>query len=215
MKNLLGPALKYFLLFTVIYGVLTAISMTPAVSGFCSKIYRAPTLPILQSLLSKAYLQIKPDGAFNENLRFEFASKAHVQEQMQLAKQTGKAMANIEGRNNLVNFHNLFLAFFLFLTVLILLSPISWKEKILGMAVGTILYYFYTVFKLYLVELLFFNQPEIAIYQTGPTALKIASSIRFCMTMGTNVLVILFIWAVIVLKKDNWRSMLGEGLTGK
>ncbi len=209
MKALLRPALKYFALFIVLYGILTAISMTPAVGEFCNRVYRKPTEPILAALLPKAYLQIKAEGALYDTLRIEFASKAQVSEQIAIAKRTGQAMTRIDGMNNLVNFQNLFTSFFVFLVVLVLLSPASWQQKVKGIVIGTFIYYLYTVFKLYLVELIYFNEPNIAIYQTHPTVLSIAQGIRYWMTVSTNALVVLVIWAVLILKKDNWQALLG------
>lgn len=207
MKTLIGPTIKYFALFILLYGALTGISLIPQVGDWCNGLYRKPTEPILRWMLPKAYLQIKADGAYKETLRIEFASKAAVAAQTANAKKG--VMATIAGTSNDVNFHNLFLSFFLFYVALVLLSPISWKEKIISTVTGTVLYYLYTVFKLYLVQLMVFNQPDIAIYQTGPTALNLVKGIRFCMTLGTNVLVVLLIWAVLVLKKSNWRGLLG------
>ena len=208
MKTLVGPALKYLVLFIVLYSVLTAISMVPKVGGFCNRMYRNPTQPILQAMLPKAYLQIKAEGEMNETLRIEFASKSLVEQQLATAKRTGQPMASITGLNNQVNFQNLFLSFFLFYLVLVMLSPISWGKKCWSLVLGTLLYYFYTVFKLYLVELIFFNEPTIAIYQTGETALKLAKGARFFMNLGSNVLVVLVIWAALVLKKGNWGRVL-------
>jgi len=210
MKALLIPALRYFALFIVLYGILTAISMTPAVGEFCNRIYRKPTEPILAALLPKAYLQIKAEGALYDTLRIEFASKAQVLEQIAIAKKTGQAMTRIDGMNNLVNFQNLFTSFFVFLVVLVLLSPVSWQQKVKGIVIGTFIYYLHTVFKLYLVELIYFNEPNIAIYQTNPTLLSIAKGIRYWMTVSTNALVVLIIWAVVILKKDNWQALLGR-----
>lgn len=210
MKALIGPALKYFVLFVLLYGILTGISMVPAVGEFCNRIYRKPTESILSAMLPAAYLQIKAEGDFYETLRIEFASKAKVQEQMETAKRTGQAMTNVTGIHNQVNFQNLFTSFFLFLVVLVLLSPVSWSQKAKGIIIGTLLYYLHTVFKLYLVELIFFNEPQVAIYQTNSTVLSIAKGIRYCMTLSTNVLVVLVIWAVLVLKKDNWQALLGR-----
>jgi hypothetical protein len=209
MKALLRPALRYFALFIVLYGILTAISMSPSVGEFCNRIYRKPTEPILAALLPKAYLQIKAEGALYDTLRIEFASKAQVSEQIAIAKRTGQAMTRIDGMNNLVNFQNLFTSFFVFLVVLVLLSPVSWQQKVKGIVIGTFIYYLYTVFKLYLVELIYFNEPNIAIYQTHPTLLSIAQGIRYWMTVSTNALVVLVIWAVLILKKDNWQALLG------
>lgn len=211
MQTLLGPALKYFALFILLYGVLTGISLVPQVGKVCNQLYRSPTEAILGKMLSKAYIQIKAEGSSYETLRVEFASKALVKQQMAEAEKTGQKMANIAGQTNMVNYHNLFLSFFLFYFVLVFLSPITWKEKLFSMAVGTLLYYAYTVFKLYLILLIFFNQPDTLIYQTGDFALRLVKGIRFCMTLGANVLVVLLIWAVLVLRKGNWRAALGRG----
>ena len=210
MKTLLPAALKYFTLFIVLYGLLTAISLIPKVGETCNRIYRQPTATILSKMLPKAYIQMKGEGDYFETLRIEFASKAVVKEQMAIAKKTGQPMANITGTNNLVNFQNLFLSYLLFYVVLVLLSPINWIQKIVSLLVGTALFYIYTVFKLYLILLIFFNQPDIAIEQTDATTLQIYKNIRFCMTMGTNGLLVLVLWAVLVLKKNNWMSLLGE-----
>jgi hypothetical protein len=58
--------------------------------------------------------------------------------------------------------------------------------------------------------LIFFNQPDIAIEQTNATTLQIYKNIRFCMTMGTSGLLVLLLWAILVLKKNNWMGLLGE-----
>lgn len=210
MKTLIRSALKYFVLFIVLYSVLTAIVLVPKVGQVCNQWYRNPTQPILSSMLPKAYLQIKPEGDHFETLNIQFASKIQVDQQMAEAKKTGKPMANIVGANNLVNYHNLFLSFLLFYVVLVLLSPISWKSKLIDLIAGSLLFYAFTLIKLYLILLIFFNEGENPIYQTGATALQIAKNVRFCMTLGTSVLMVLLIWAVLVLKRNNWMGLLGE-----
>ncbi len=209
MKTLIRSALKYFALFVVLYGILTAIVLIPKVGQVCNQWYRSPTQPVLSWMLPKAYLQIKPEGDNFETLNIQFASREQVDRQMTEAKKTGQPMANIVGANNLVNFHNLFLSFLLFYVVLVLLSPISWKSKLIDLVAGSLLFYAYTVIKLYLILLIFFNEGDNPIYQTGATALQIAKNVRFCMTLGTSVLMALLIWAVLVLKRNNWMGLLG------
>ncbi len=211
MQPLLRSALKYFGLFLLLYGAMTAISLVPSVGAAFNAAYRQPTEPILKSLLSKAYLQLKTEVGKPDVLRVEYASKEQVQRQMAEAKQSGQANARIVGRDNLISFYNLFLSFWLFLVALILLSPISWKEKALGIVVGSLLFYLYTVLKVYLAMLVIFNQPDIAIYQTGDFWLKIGRSILYFMTLGTNVLVVLLLWALAAFRRGNWREVLKVG----
>jgi hypothetical protein len=214
MQPLFRAALKYFGLFLLLYGAMTALSLVPSVGATFNAAYRQPTEPILKSLLSKAYLQLKTEDGKPDVLRVEYASKAQVQQQMAEAKQSGQASARIVGRDNLISFYNLFLSFWLFLLALILLSPISWKEKALGMVVGSLQFYLYTVLKVYLAMLVIFNQPDIAIYQTGEFWLKTGQSILYFMTLGTNVLVVLLIWALVAFRRGNWREVLKVGPRG-
>ncbi|MCB0517511.1 MAG: hypothetical protein H6577_02195 [Lewinellaceae bacterium] len=208
MQPILRSALKYFGLFILLYGAMTAISLIPAVGAAFNAAYRQPTEPILKSLFSKAYLQLKTEQGKPDVIRVEYASKLQVQQQMEEAKLTGKAAASITGRDNLISFYNLFLSFWLFLAALVLLSPISWKEKGIGLLAGTVLFYLYTVLKVYLAQLSLFNQPDIAIYQTGEFWLNTSRSILYFMTLGTNVLVVLLIWALVAFRKGNWRELL-------
>ena len=59
MQEIIKSALKYFGFFLLIYGSLTAVSLIPAVGSLFNQIYRSATQPILQTTLSKAYIQLK------------------------------------------------------------------------------------------------------------------------------------------------------------
>lgn len=126
-----------------------------------------------------------------ETLCIEFASKAAV------VAQNGKcqkgAMATITGHEQQREFPQPVSQFFSVLCGAGFALPHLLENKIISMVAGTVSYDC-MVFKLYLIQLMFFNQPDIAIYQTGPTALNLVKGIRFCMTLGTNVLVVLLIW---------------------
>ncbi len=209
MQGLLKAAIRYFVFFILLYGTLSAVSFIPAVGNACNVAYCSPTKPILQTLLSKAYINLKQIDDNPDIIKVEFASKELVQQQQAAAKKLGQAKASIQGHDFEFGFYNLFLSFFLFLVVLILLSPLSKKEKLVGLLSGGLLFYFFTVFKMYLALLSHFNEPEIAVYQTGETWLNISSSILYFMTLGANVLVVLVIWAWLVFRKNNWKEMLG------
>ncbi len=208
MKDLTGPALRFLGKFLLLFGLLTALTYAPSVGGFLNLAYRKTAEPLLKSALPKAYLQMKAEGPVSETLRIEFASKEKVAQQLAEAKRAGRAAADIKGDNNLVNFHNLFLSFFLFYVSLVTLSPIGWRAKLGATLLGGLLYWGYSVLKLYLVELIFFNEPHIGIYQTGAFALNLAKGLRYCMTLGANVLVVLLLWAGLVLRKGNWAQLL-------
>ncbi len=208
MQSIAKAALKYFGFFILLYGAMTLVSLIPSVGAACNTVYRTPTESILQALFSKAYLQLKEVEDNPNIIRAEFASKEIVKQQTEDARLSGKTKASIQGKDFEISFYNLFLSFYLFLVALILLSPLTKKEKAVGLFVGMVLYYLYTVFKMYLALLSHFNEPEIAIYHTGSGTLNVAQSILFFMTLGTNVLVVLVIWAWLVFRKNNWKDML-------
>lgn len=209
MQQIIKSALKYFGIFILIYGTLTAISLLPPVGSAFNHLYRQPSQFILQTTLPKAYIQLKSDNTAPDLIRAEFASKEKVQQQIEEAKKTGQAKTPIQGNSFEFGFYNLFLSFILFLFVLILLSPLNKKEKIISILIGTLIFYFYSVFKMYLALLSHFNEPEIAIYQTGGSTLKFAQSILYYMSLGTNMLVVLIIWAVFVFRKNNCSALFG------
>ncbi len=210
MQDIVKNALKYFGFFILLYGALTLISLIPVVGSFFNNIYRQSTQPILQTTLPKAYIQLKSEKNNPDLIRVEFASKEKVRQQIEAARKAGRASAPIQGNTFEFGFYNLFLIFFLFLFSLILLSPLNLKEKIIGILIGSILFYLYSVFKMHLALLSHFNEPEIAVYNTGDTALNITQSILYFMSLGMNVLVVLVIWAVLVFRKNNWKELLGS-----
>ena len=174
MHGIVKKGIKYFGLFILIYGALTLISIIPAVGSFFNSMYRQATQPILQTSLSKTYIRLKSEKSQPDLIRVEFASIEKVKEQMETARKAGQKSAPIQGNSFEFGFYNLFLTFFLFLVSLVLLSPLPLKEKILGILIGALVYYLFTVLKMHLALLIHFNEPEIAVYSTGETSLNIA-----------------------------------------
>lgn len=208
MKSILRPAIKFFLAFLLLYSVLIGLSLLPQVTGFMNKMYQKPTEPILKSLLSKAYLQLRSDAASPEVIWVEYASRQQVESQMQQASAEGQKAMSVQGNNTKVEFYNLFLTFFLFFVALMVLSPLDLKSKLWKMLAGAFLYYLYTVFKMWLALLNTFNQPEVGIYHLGAFSSKIIQSVLSFMTLGINLLVVLLLWIVLVFDKSNWEAFI-------
>ncbi|MEO1260625.1 MAG: hypothetical protein AAFZ15_17645 [Bacteroidota bacterium] len=135
-----------------------------------------------------------------------------MKKQLEAAKKSGQKKAPIQGNSFEFGFYNLFFSFFLFLVSLLLLSPVSHKEKIFGILIGSLLFYLYSVLKMHLALLSHFNMPEINVYQTSEGSLKIIRSILYFMSLGLNVLVVLIIWAVLAFRKDNWKKLLDKSV---
>ena len=161
-----------------------------------------------QGLFPKAYLQLRTDGSDPAIFWVEYASREQVMEQMARARDQSRQSMTVKGLNSPVHFFNLFLTFYWLFIALMVISPIPLWEKVGKLLIGTVLFYFYTVFKIWLQLMSTFNQPEIAIYSTGEGALRIIRACLSGLTLGANILVVLVLWVALVFNRDNWAAFL-------
>ena len=208
MRPVLRVALRFFVAFFLLYATLIGLSLIPRVGFFFSSLYQGPTEPLLQALLPNAFLQLRSDEADPNLIWIEYASKKQVMEQMAQAQGQNQRSMTVQGRNSPLQFYNLFLTFYLFFFALMVLSPIRFVEKMWKLALGTVLFYLFTVFKVWLQLMSTFNEPEIAIYSTAEFPLRIIRGCLASLTMGTNILLVLVLWIALVFNKDNWAVFL-------
>lgn len=207
MRSILTAGLKYFLWFLLLYGALTAVSLIPQVGAACNAIYRQPTEWLLKGLFPKAYLHLKARPGDADAIVVEYASKEKIA-QAQMEARTSGGQVQIPGKITDMKFYNMFLSFHLFFVALMLLSPITWKEKLTGIVIGSVLFYLFTVFRISLSLIVLFNQPDVAIYQTGAFWLNTSKSILYFLTLGVKVLVVLLLWVLLAFRKQNWKELL-------
>ena len=213
MRSILTAGLKYFLWFLLLYGALTAVSLIPQVGAACNAIYRQPTEWLLKGLFPKAYLHLKSRPGDADAIVVEYASKEKIA-QAQMEARTSGGQVQIPGKITDMKFYNMFLSFHLFFLALILLSPITWKEKLTGIVIGSVLFYLFTVFRISLSLIVLFNQPDVAIYQTGAFWLNTSKSILYFLTLGVKVLVVLLLWVLLAFRKQNWKELLRVKVKG-
>ena len=207
MRSILTAGLKYFLWFLLLYGALTAVSLIPQVGAACNAIYRQPTEWLLKGLFPKAYLHLKARPGDADAIVVEYASKEKIA-QAQMEARTSGGQVQIPGKITDMKFYNMFLSFHLFFFFFMLLSPITWKEKLTGIVIGSVLFYLFTVFRISLSLIVLFNQPDVAIYQTGAFWLNTSKSILYFLTLGVKVLVVLLLWVLLAFRKQNWKELL-------
>lgn len=205
MKPIIIAGLKYFLFFCLLYGTLTALSLIPQVGKTLNDIYRKPTQRILTSLFDKAHLQLGADKNDVDIIRVEYASKKMVQQQMRSA---GKTNVQINGRLYEFSFYNTFLSFYIFLLVLMLLSPLPRKEMLIGLLVGSILFYLFSVFRTSIALLFFFNDPVVDIYHYSDFWVEAIRKLNNFLTLGINLLIVLVLWITLAFRKKNWKKLL-------
>ncbi|MCG8329592.1 MAG: hypothetical protein MI974_17990 [Chitinophagales bacterium] len=205
MKPIIIAGLKYFFFFCLLYGTLTALSLIPQVGKTLNDIYRRPTQRILTSLFDKAHLQLGSDRNDVDIIRVEYASKKMVQQQMRSA---GKTNVQINGRLYEFSFYNTFLSFYIFLLVLMILSPLPRKEMLIGLLAGSILFYLFSVFRTSIALLFFFNDPVVDIYHYSDFWVEAIRKLNNFLTLGINLLIVLVLWITLAFRKKNWKKLL-------
>ncbi|MCB0520891.1 MAG: hypothetical protein H6577_14950 [Lewinellaceae bacterium] len=212
MKNF-TPLIKYFLLFLVLYSVLFGVFSIPSVAKFTADVYRPPTLLILQTLFPKAYLQLEPDAPPESDpytIRAVFISKTKIEEFKSQARQQGAGEVTLGAKEYDIYFHLLFTSFWLFLVVLILITPLGWKDKLVGVLMGSLLFYCYTVLKISIFLLDVFNRSQYDMYKLGVTGSEVAGWLSYVLkSLGLSAFVVIFMWVLVAFRKSNWRGVIG------
>ena len=211
MKNYTS-LLKYFGLFLLIYAILFGVFSTTPVAAVVNNFYRSVTTPILQSFFPKAYLKLEKDSPPESDIftiRAVFTSKKNIEEAQQAARQQGAAKVDLKAQEYDLYLHRLFTSFILFLISLITITPIGWKQKILAIISGGLLFYAYTVFKIFIFLADLFNRSDLAIYDLSETGGNIVEGVSYTIkSLGMSALIVVIIWVFVAFRKSNWKTIL-------
>ncbi|MEO1261010.1 MAG: hypothetical protein AAFZ15_19575 [Bacteroidota bacterium] len=204
--------LKYFGFFMLLYLLLFFLFSTTPVASVINNTYRSVTTPVLESIFPKAYLKLEKDSPPESDIytiRAVFTSKALIEEAQQAARQQGSKKVDLKAQEYDLYLHRLFTSFFLFLISLIIITPINWKQKLLAILTGSILFYGYTVFKIYIFLADLFNRSGLDIYSLSDTGGSIVQGISYVIkSLGTSALVVVIIWILTAFRKSNWKEIL-------
>lgn len=211
MKNY-STLLKYFGLFLLLYFVLFGMFSTLPVATFTNNFYRSITTPILQSFFPKAYLKLEKDSPPESDIftiRAVFTSKQKIAEAQQAARQQGAAKVDMKAQEYDIYLHRLFTSFILFLFSLILITPIGWKQKIVAVLIGGILFYAFSVLKIFIFLADLFNRSGLDVYNLSETGGAIIEGISYTIkSLGMSALVVVVIWVLVAFRKSNWKGIL-------
>lgn len=205
MKPILMAGLKYFLYFCLLYGTLTMISLIPQVGSALNSMYRFPTEAILKKAFPSVHLQLSASQDDVDNIKVEYISKKRL---AQIQQSAGQATVQVTGRSYAFYFYNTFLSFHLFFVSLMLLSPLPRRELIIGLIIGTLLYYLFSVFRVAMALAFFFNDPEADIFHASDFWVSVLKGINEFLTLGINLLVVLILWVGLAFRRNNWRKLL-------
>jgi hypothetical protein len=213
MKNF-SPLIKYFFAFLLLYSLLFGLFSLPSVATVTANAYRPPTLLLLQVFFPKAHLQLEPDAPPESDpytIRAVFISKAKIEEFKAQARQQGAGQVTLDATEYDIYFHLLFTSFWLFLLAMVLITPMSWKDKLLGALAGSFLFYLYTVFKIYIFLLDLFNRSQYDMYKLGETGSEVVEGLSYVLkSLGLSAFVVIFIWVLVAFRKSNWRGLLSK-----
>ena len=211
MKNY-NTLFKYFGVFLLVYSVLFGIFSTTPVATFTNNTYRSITTPILQSIFSKAYLKLEQDSPPESNIytiRAVFTSKKIIEQAQQAARQQGAAKVDLKAQEYDLYLHRMFTTFLLFLISLIVITPIGWRQKIAASIIGALIFYVFTVFKIFIFLADLFNRSDMDLYKVSAMGGSVLEGISYVIkSLGTSALVVVIIWILTAFKKNNWKEIL-------
>lgn len=206
------PLFKYLGGFLLLYFFLYFLMSIPAIARLSSNIYRATTQPVLESFFSKAYLKLQSDNTANPDpnlIRLVYAGKKEIQEQTELARQRGDKSIKMKATESDLYFNLFFTTFFVFLVALILVTPISFKDKIIAFFLGSFLFYLYTLLKLTIFLFNLFNKSVYQMYKLGDFASGLFEGLTNLLTsLGFSSFIIILIWVFVAFRKSNWKDLL-------
>lgn len=205
MKPILMAGLKYFLYFCLLYGTLTMISLIPQVGSALNSMYRSPTEAILKKAFPSVHLQLSAGQDDVDNIKVEYISKKRLS---QIQQSAGTATVQVTGQSYAFYFYNTFLSFYLFFVSLMLLSPLPRRELMIGLIIGTLLYYLFSVFRVAMALAFFFNDPEADIFHASEFWVSVIKGINEFLTLGINLLVVLILWVGLAFRRNNWQKLL-------
>ena len=213
MKNLI-PILKYFGLFIAIYAALFSLASMSSVATAINNAYRTVSEPMLQSIFPKAYLELEADAPPESDpntFRAVFTSKTKIEAAKAAARQKGSSKVDLKATEYDIYLNLLFTSFWLFLVTLILITPIGLRQKLVALVVGSILFFAYTFFKVFIFLLDLFNRSSFDMYKLSERGGNFVESISYVVkSLGMSAFVVIFIWILVAFRKSNWREMLGK-----
>ena len=207
MKEIIQSGLKFFLIFLVLYGALVAFSLIPAVTSASNFLYRKPTQSLIRVLLPQAHIQLKEGLESPHVIRVEYISKEKLNAYMK-QRQAGAERVSVQGFDFQIYFFNIFLSFYILLLSLLILSPTSKREKLIGIVIGSILFYLFSLFRVYILLLKTFNEPAVGVYHSSESTMAFVDGILPYFTLSVNMLVVLLLWIFLSFRKGNWKVFL-------
>ncbi|MEN0045543.1 MAG: hypothetical protein AAF806_00650 [Bacteroidota bacterium] len=206
--------LRYFLPFCLIYGMLLGGSYLPAIRDGLLSHARQRADKVLTTFFPKAIFISDPKKIKNTNQRDDiitllFSNRAIVDEQLQekFAKKTAPTakVGNFKALNYKVD--EIFIMPFVFFFALLLITPITWKRKLIA---GTIGFAALTLFQIGFICTLAWDKisnAKIGVYELSTEQYQWLDRLNAPLATSGIILIPVLIWAMVSFRKDDWQQL--------
>ncbi len=207
MLSVKSILLRYVFPFIFSYSVLLGISYIPPVRTNIKHIARTQTGKVLTLLLPDAIFISDPKRIGHpekdSQITLAYANKAVITAAMKQNR-----VVNMDARLLYYEVDNAFLMPLFFFFSLLMITPISWKRKVVSLLLGGFFLYLLTSILLYVFAIQRISSADIGIYSLTEQQLRYYYSIGEVLNNANIFILPVLIWGIIALKKDDWKNLL-------
>lgn len=211
--TLVKSLLKYFGLFLLVYFTLTGITYIPTVKTAIAPVGIAYTKGVMNTFYSKAYTDI-------QSSREEPINVYHLIVSFQNQKTVDKAIAEArKQRAPSVKLDTKFFDFFidikflfpfLFIVSLIIITPVPWKRKLLGLAISLALVLVFITIGLCFVTSYNMANADIGIYDLSDSTLALYKKLGTIVNPMTDMTFALLVYLSVFFRKEDFKKAMGS-----
>ena len=206
--------LKRLLFFCLGYLALLLFFNIPGVRNAGTDLYSSGADVFLSTLLPQGFIHAERSQKVEAEglgvVRVLFGNQQKVDKQMAEAKQTGQQTASLDLRDFQVRSEEFFVMPLIFFLSLLLITPVTWRKKLIGAAWGLPLLLFFTWVKLLCYTLYHFTEFPTGVYELSGLSFRLVSFVFDYLKMGANLLAATLVWVLVAFRFSDWRKILGE-----
>ncbi|NJL74908.1 MAG: hypothetical protein HC892_07640 [Saprospiraceae bacterium] len=198
--------IKYFLSFLLIYLALLGSSHLPPIRKNLKDFARTKTGQVLNTTLPKAIFIADPQRLNLEEssslITLAYANRAALDAQR---KQQQVVAMDFQVLN--YELDQIYLTGLFFFLALVLVTPISWQRKIIGILIGGALLFLINTFVISVLALEKVADSKIGIYDLSAGSLKIVTFLGNLFNNAIVFVVPVFVWAIVCFKRGDLKLL--------
>jgi hypothetical protein len=196
--------LFFALAFLLLYSALLWLFSVPSMERQCIRLVEQPSLAILEIIFPRA--QFGSEVNIN-NTRSEFkigvTNRQKAEKYKQLRQQGAEDLPTLAYKGRKFYLDTLLIPFLLFIC-LSLLTSVDWKPKVINILLGTLLLWFFFLFRIFLFIRMEMGIADLGIYTISESTYKLLSILTKNMELGFLIFLAVFLWLSLVFPKSRW-----------